>query len=154
MQEMSSENKDTGHVLNILLIEDTEVDVKIALRAFAKAKLKNQIFVVPDGQEGIGYVRGEGKYQDREKYPLPDLILLDINMPKFDGLQVLKKLKNDIQTNSIPVIMLTTSKDKGDIKESYSGGAAGYIPKPTSYEEFVRLVDGFNFYWQVINKLP
>ena len=139
--------------IDILLVEDNEADIKITLRAFKKAKLHNNIFVVKDGQEALDFLYHEGEYRDKEKFPQPDLILLDIKMPKLDGFEVLGKLKNDAHFKSIPCIMLTSSEHEEDLTKSYHGGAAGYIPKPVNYEDFVKVVDGFNFYWHIINKL-
>lgn len=139
---------------DILLAEDNEADVKITLRAFKKAKLQNNIYVVNNGQDALDFIYHQGEYKDKQRFPRPDLILLDINMPKMDGFQVLEKLKVDEQYNFIPVVMLTSSKSEEDIVKSYSHGAASYISKPVDYERFVEIVDGFNFYWQIINQLP
>jgi len=154
---MTDELRDDGNgkrPLNILLVEDNEADVKIALRAFSKARIKNTIYVVSDGQEALDFIYHEGKYQDRSKFPTPDLILLDIKMPKMDGFQVLEKIKNDLQYNFIPVIMLTSSKNEEDIARSYKYGAASFIQKPVNYESFVKVVESFNYYWHIVNKLP
>lgn len=140
--------------INILLVEDSDADIKIALRAFAKVKLKNNIYVVHDGQEALDFIYHKAQYEDTEKYPVPDLILLDINMPKLNGFEVLKAIKNDLNYSYIPVIMLTSSQNEKDIATSYRFGAASYIPKPVCYDNFVEIVDGFTFYWRSINKLP
>ncbi|MCH7504076.1 response regulator [PVC group bacterium] len=148
------DHEEWGKSLKILLVEDTEADIKIAQRAFAKAKYQNQFTFVKDGQAALDFIYHRPPYTDPAAYPRPDLILLDINMPKMDGIQVLKTLKSDPKVSMIPVIMFTTSKDANDINNSYNYGAAGYIPKPVSYEAFVRFVDGFNYYWNVMNQLP
>ena len=140
--------------IDILLVEDNETDVKITLRAFSKVAIKNTIHVVNDGQEALDFMHHEGNYQDKEKFPRPDLILLDINLPKVDGFQVLEELKKDIRFNYIPVVMLTSSRDQEDIARSYRDGAASFIPKPLNYDDFVKVVEGFIFYWNVMNKLP
>ncbi len=140
--------------VNILLAEDNEADVKITIRAFDKAKLKNNLFVVNNGEEAIDFLYQRGAFQDANKYPRPDLILLDIKMPKVDGFQVLEKLKSDPQLKLTPIIMLTSSKNEEDIVRSFTGGAASYITKPVNFEDFSKMVNGFNFYWQIINKLP
>jgi len=140
--------------MNILLVEDIETDAKIALRAFDKGSFKNDIFTVRDGQEAMDFICHQGRYTDQEKYPRPDIILLDINLPKLTGFDVLKQLKEDPRYNFIPVVMLTSSKDETAIKRSYSCGASGYIQKPVNFEDYVKMVEGFNYYWQVVNQLP
>ena len=140
--------------IDILLVEDDETDVKITLRAFGKAKIRNNVSFVTDGQEALDFIHHVGKYQDENKFPRPDLILLDINMPKMDGFEVLKKLKADPKLNFIPVVMLTSSKSEEDVLKSYQNGAVSFIPKPVAFESFTKVVDGFNFYWHIINKLP
>jgi len=140
--------------LNILLVEDNEADVKISLRAFQQAKLKNMLFVVNDGQECLDFVRQEGNFADAAKFPAPDLILLDINMPRVDGFEVLKTLKADPRYRMIPVIMFSASKNQHDVKRSYDLGANSFIQKPVEYEEFVSSLECFNQYWHVLNKLP
>jgi CheY-like chemotaxis protein len=148
-----SQQKDNNPI-DILIVEDNIADVKIILRAFAELELKNNIYVVNDGQEALDFIHHQNKYQDQSRYPTPDLILLDIKMPKLDGFQVLERLKNDLQYNCIPVIMLTSSKDEEDVAKSYKKGATGFIPKPVNYKDFIKVIEGFNFYWRIINKLP
>lgn len=140
--------------IDILLVEDTEADVKITMRAFKKARLKNNVFVVRDGQEALDYLYHQGPYADVKKFPYPDLILLDINMPKLNGYDVLKKIKGDPQLCATPVVMLTSSKSEEDIMKTYQSGATSYIQKPVNYEEFVKVIVGFNIYWNIITKLP
>ena len=154
MADESEKKNRNARPMNILLVEDNEADIKITLRAFAKSTLKSNIYVAKDGQEALDFLCHNGKYEDKERFPRPDLILLDIKMPKVDGFQVLESLKNDLEYSSIPVIMLTSSRNEEDIARSYKYGAASFIPKPVSYEEFVKVVDGFNVYWYSINKLP
>lgn len=140
--------------MNILIAEDNPADAKIALRAFAASKVRNKIYIVNDGPAALDFVYHKGEYADKEKFPAPDLIVLDIKMPKMDGFKVLETLKQDLDYSFIPVIIFTSSKNEEDIARSYRSGAASYIPKPVDYEEFVRIVEGFNYYWCVINKLP
>ena len=140
--------------MNILLIEDNEADLKIVLRAFDRLSYKNNIFTVKDGQEALDFIYHEGLYTNKGKYYRPDIILLDLNIPKLTGFDVLKRLKKDPQYNFIPVVMLTSSTHEMDVVKSYSLGASGYIQKPAHYEEYVKMVEGFNFYWYVISKLP
>lgn len=140
--------------IDILLVENDEANVRITLRAFDRATLKNNIHVVNDGQEALDFIHHRGKYQEEKKFPTPDLILLDIDMPGLDGFEVLKKLKSDSEYGFIPVVMLTTSEEEEDVLRSYKNGAAGFITKPLDYKDFVKLVEGFNLYWHGINRLP
>lgn len=153
MDELVEEKRHL-YPIDILFADDDDADVKITLRAFEKAKIRNNIFVVHDGQEAVDFVSHQGKYTDKEKYPRPDLVLLDINMPKLNGFQVLEKLKAGEDTKMIPVIMLTSSRSEQDIAKSYKNGAASYIEKPVGYDDFVKVVEGFNFYWHIVNRLP
>ncbi len=150
---MADKIKPNNFPIDILLVEDNEDDVEITLRAFRNAKLKNKIHVVQDGQAGLDFIYRKGDYQNK-KLPRPDLILLDINMPKLGGFEVLKKLKSDPNFSFISVVMLTSSKEEEDIAKSYQSGAASYIQKPVSYEEFEKIIEGFNFYWNIVNKFP
>lgn len=151
---MVNPNQGNDRPIDILMAENNEADIKIALRAFSRAKLKNNIYVVTDGQEALDFVYNKGKYQDKDKFPRPDLILLDIKMPKIDGFGVLERLKKDPLYCMIPIVILTSSENEKDIARSYNNGASSYITKPVDYESFVKAVDGFNFYWHIINKLP
>ncbi len=135
--------------INILLVEDNEDDIEITQMAFEQAKIRNNILIVRNGQEALDYVYGRGIYQDREKYPMPRLILMDINMPKKGGFEALEELKKDANLRLIPVVMLTSSKSEEDVVRSYSKGAVAYIPKPVSHEEFLKTVEYFNFFWQI-----
>jgi CheY-like chemotaxis protein len=140
--------------MNVLLIEDDEADVKIAIRAFNKADPNINIFVANDGEEALDYIYHRGNYQEKERFPRPDIILLDIKMPKVDGFGVLANIKNNPNCSFIPVVMLTSSKNEQDITRSYKEGACSYIQKPVNYEDFVKIIDGFIFYWQAINRFP
>ncbi|OGX19176.1 MAG: hypothetical protein A2Y04_05390 [Omnitrophica WOR_2 bacterium GWC2_45_7] len=140
--------------MDILLVDDNDADIKITERAFKRAKFRNNLFVACDGQEALDFIFRQGAFQDKDKYPTPDVILLDINMPKLNGFEVLQRLKSNGEFNYIPVVMLTSSRSQEDIFRSYSQGAASYIQKPVEYENFTQIIDGFNFYWHVINKLP
>lgn len=154
MPEETSRPGDSGRAINILIVEDNEADIKIALRAFAKVEQKSDIYVVHNGEEALDFIHHRGQYEDKSEFPAPDIILLDINMPKMDGFGFLERIKADPEYNHIPVVMLTTSRDEGDISRSYKYGAAGYIQKPVSYDDFLSFVNGFDLYWRNINKLP
>ncbi len=136
---------------HILLVEDNKMDVALTLDAFRENRLNNIVQVARDGEEALQYILGEGEYKDREKYPLPNIILLDLNMPKIGGLEVLKKVKATQGIKRIPVVILTSSKDEGDRIMSYDLGANSYLVKPVSFEGFVEVVKKVTEYWFTLN---
>ena len=139
--------------ISLLLVEDNEDDVLIAQRAFKEFKVISEVHVAHDGQEAMDMLYGTGR--DSGQKPLrPSLLLLDIPLPLMDGLAVLKKLKADQSLRGIPVIMLTTSSRHEDIVRCYENGAASYITKPASLEEFLELARKFEMYWVSVSKLP
>jgi len=141
--------------INILMAEDNEADVLVSQRAFRKASLKTNLFIVDDGLEALDFVHNKGPFGDAEKYPRPDVMLLDIKMPKLTGIQVLGKIKNDENVKGIPCVMLTSSRNDEDVVKSYFDGAASYISKPVDYDHFIKVVECFNFYWIIMNaKVP
>jgi two-component system response regulator len=146
--------KESARPIDILLVEDNEADVKITLRAFEKGHLNNSLNVARDGEEALKFIYGLPPYEDHQQYPRPDLILLDINLPKIDGFSILKEVKENPEYQDIPIIMLTSSRNEGDIIDSFKYGACSYIQKPVSFQEFVEIANGFNFYWQIINRFP
>lgn len=137
--------------LEILLVEDNEGDIRLTIEAFKEAKIRNQIKVVRDGEEALDYLRKQGPYTDVAS---PDIILLDINLPKIDGKEVLNTMKNDSTLKSIPVIMLTTSSADSDIEESYANHANCYVIKPVDLNRFMDVVRSIEDYWVSIVKLP
>ena len=147
-------NEQQGTPLRVLLVEDSEADVKIAQRAFQHDRIATHLFTVGDGQECLDFVRHQGTYQDAVQFPRPDIILLDINMPRVDGFGVLQALKSDKAYSSIPVVVFSASKNQHDVAQSYLLGANSFIQKPVAYEEFVHVIDCFNQYWNVLNKFP
>ncbi len=136
---------------NILLVEDNQMDIILTLDAFKQAKLSNMISVAKNGQEALDYIFGHGKYSDRNEYPMPTLILLDLKMPGIDGFEVLRQIKNTDYLKRIPVIILTSSRDEGDRALSYDCGANSYLLKPVSFEGFTEVVKKIDDYWFSLN---
>jgi len=129
----------------ILLVEDSPSDVEITKRAFEKGKLRNKLCVVGDGQEALDFLYHQREYQDESKSPRPDLILLDINLPKLNGIEVLKRLKADPDLKRIPVIILTVSDKDEYINKSFELGATSYIVKPVEFDKFVQSMKGYYY---------
>lgn len=154
MEYSGEQPKKNCKALNILLVEDNDADVKITKRAFKQARIQNNVYIVGNGQDCLDFLQHKGAYQDQDMAPRPDLILLDISMPKVDGFEVLQNLKNAEAYKSIPVIILSGSKNSEDINRAFLNGANSFIQKPVSYEDFVQVIDVFNQYWNVLNQLP
>ena len=139
---------------HILLVEDNRMDVELILDAFREARLGNQIHVVRNGQEALDYLFGQGEYADRQAYPLPDLILLDLKMPGIDGHEVLRRVKETPGLKRLPVVVLTSSREEGDRALSYDNGANSYLVKPVSFEGFLEVVRQVADYWLILNVGP
>jgi len=137
--------------VEILLVEDNEDDIVIIQEAFAEANLVNIINTVRDGEEALAYLRREGRYKVTRP---PGLILLDINMPKKNGFEVVETMKADPQLRSIPIIMLTMSDREEDIIRAYAGGACSYICKPVDLDQFNAVINQFELYWGTISQIP
>ncbi len=138
----------------ILLAEDNEVDVLLTRRAFAKAGLLNPLHVVSDGDEAIAYLSGVEKYSNRAEYPLPVLMLLDIKMPRKNGLEVLRWIREQPGLRALRVIMLTTSDLHQDVNLAYQLGANSYLLKPVNFEHFVRISETLKGYWLWMSEAP
>jgi CheY-like chemotaxis protein len=138
---------------SILLAEDNAKDVELTLAALAENNLANEVIVVRDGAETLDYLYSRGKFQMRTRGN-PAVILLDIKMPKIDGLEVLKTIKSDPQLKSIPVVMLTSSREEKDIVASYQVGVNAYVVKPVNFSEFVSAVKELGAFWAVLNEPP
>jgi CheY-like chemotaxis protein len=139
---------------SILLVEDNDDDQILMRRAFTQANLANPIHGVSDGDEAIAYLKGDGKYADRETYPLPILILLDLKLPKRSGDEVLRWLRAQPGLKRMPVAILTSSKETVDINRAYDLGANAYLVKPVGFESLVDLVKSLNLFWLILNEVP
>ena len=138
----------------ILLIEDNPDDVELTLHAFQKNHMANDVVVASDGAEGLDYLFGTGKYADRDADMLPALILLDLQLPKIGGLEVLRKVREDERTRRVPVVIMTTSDEEEDVVDGYNGGANSYLRKPVDFGEFMNAVKQLEMYWMVLNTPP
>ena len=143
-----------SNMVEVLLVEDSPEDRELALRAFKKANLTNLIEIARDGAEALEFLFCEGAYAGRKFEDGPKLVLLDLKLPKIDGLEVLRQIKGDPRTKSIPVVVLTSSKEQQDVIESYSLGVNSYIVKPVNFERFVAAVRDLGFYWLLLNQPP
>jgi two-component system response regulator len=137
-----------------LVVEDNADDVTLIRRAFEKTAAAKRVEVVRDGAEALQYLQGEPPYVDRERYPLPHLVLLDLKMPRVDGFEVLEAVKRDERTRPIPVVVLTSSSEGSDIKRCYDLGANSYLVKPVSFERLAGVVAEVGKYWLALNALP
>ncbi len=138
----------------ILLVEDNPSDAELTMRAFKKRNLANKVFHVSDGAEALEYIFATGKHADRNVNVPPKVILLDLKLPKVNGIEVLKKIKSDDRTKSIPVVVLTSSREDTDLKECYKLGTNSYIQKPVDFDKFVEVLSEAGLYWLVLNKVP
>ncbi|MGQ0765463.1 MAG: response regulator [Gemmatimonadota bacterium] len=136
----------------ILLVEDNQSDVDLTRRALEKRRIANELVVVRDGQEALDYLFGKGEFAGRNTGDLPSFILLDINLPRVDGLAVLRAIRGDVRTRFLPVIVLTTSQEEQDMVTSYQLGANSYIRKPVDFLQFLDAVGQMGMYWLVLNE--
>ena len=143
-----------NNAVEILIVEDTPQDLELTLRALRKAKLSNRIQVARDGAEAVEFIFGEGAHAGRNIQNGPKVILLDLKLPKIDGIEVLRRVKNDPRTKSIPVVVLTSSKEQKDVVESYELGVNSYIVKPVDFERFASAVGELGLYWLLLNQAP
>ena len=138
----------------ILLVEDNPDDVELTLRAFRKNNIANDVVIARDGAEALDYLFGTGAYADRDANDMPRIILLDLKMPKVDGLQVLERLRADERTELTPVVILTSSKEEQDLVSGYKSGANSYVRKPVDFNQFTEAVRQIGLYWLLINEAP
>jgi two-component system response regulator len=139
---------------NILLVEDNPDDVELILMAMKECKILNQVNVTRDGVEALEYLFCTGSYAERKPANLPELVLLDLKLPKLGGLEVLEKLRADPRTKLIPVVILTSSSEEEDVLKSYSLGANSYVRKPVEFHQFVEEVRQLGMYWLLVNEAP
>ena len=144
----------TGKNGTILLVEDNPDDVALTERALKKARIANSVVVARDGPEALDFLLGTGPYAGRDTGIMPEVILLDLKLPKMDGLEVLRRLRADQRTRLLPVVVLTSSKEDRDLTRSYELGANSYIRKPVDFKQFVKAVQDLGLYWLVLNEPP
>jgi two-component system response regulator len=139
---------------NILLVEDNPYDVELTLRAFEQNKILNKLQVVRDGQEALDYLFASGAHAGRDPKNAPEVVLLDLKLPKIDGLEVLRRMRADERTRRLPVVVLTSSNEEKDIVSSYDLGANSFVRKPVDFTQFVHAVNQLGLYWLVLNETP
>lgn len=140
--------------MHILLVEDNEDDVELTRLAFNENRIANRLDVVRDGEEALDYLFCRGEHAHRKDDPLPAVVLLDLRLPKLDGLEVLEKLRNERATRYLPVVILTSSREQEDLLGSYDRGANSFIRKPVGFEEFTKAIQELELYWLVLNEAP
>jgi two-component system, response regulator len=138
----------------ILLVEDNPDDELLTLRALRKNNVLNKVVVARDGVEALDYLFGTGRHSGRDIAVMPQLILLDLKLPKIDGLEVLKRLRADERTRLLPVVILTSSREEQDMLDGYGLGANSYVRKPVNFEQFVQAIEQLKLYWLILNEAP
>ena len=138
----------------ILLVEDRDDDVELTLRAFSRSPIANEIVVAHDGEEALDYIFATGSHAGRDPSRSPSVVLLDLNLPKVDGLSVLRALRDDARTRRMPVVVLTSSNEERDVVSSYELGANSFVRKPVDFAEFVDAAHTLGLYWLVMNQRP
>jgi two-component system response regulator len=136
----------------ILLVEDSQDDEMLTKRAFQKSRVSNEVIVARDGAEALEYLYCTGRYASRDANDLPEVVLLDLKLPKVDGLEVLRRIRSNEQTRTLPVIILTSSREERDLIAGYQGGANSYIVKPVDPQQFEESIRQLGLYWLVLNE--
>lgn len=152
MPDSSSNNR--ARPIQILVVEDNDAHTKLILRAMAEDRLANPVKCVRDGEEALDYLFQRGEFITPESSPRPDMVLLDLKLPKIDGLEVLKTMKEDAHLKSIPVVVLTSSTDERDMNEAYQHYVNSYISKPVDFDKFRKVVEELGYYWTIFNRYP
>ncbi len=145
---------DVNKTVEILLVEDNDHDAEMALRALKKNKISNKVIRLKDGEEALEFLFGTGDFEGRSIHNQPRVILLDLKMPKVDGLEVLKAVRSNKETKNIPIVMLTSSKEERDLVNGYKLGVNSFIVKPVEFNSFMEAVKDIGFYWVILNELP
>jgi CheY-like chemotaxis protein len=145
---------DINKSVEILLVEDSDQDAELALRALEQNKISNKITRLKNGEEALEFLFGTGEFEGRSVHNQPSVILLDLKMPKVDGLEVLKKIRESEITQNLPVVMLTSSKEERDLIDSYKLGVNSFIVKPVEFDSFTKAVKDIGFYWVILNERP
>lgn len=143
-----------NYEVEILLVEDNLNDAELAIRALKKNNIANKFLHLEDGQDALDYIFGEGNFSNRKVEDFPKVILLDLKLPKVNGIQILQKIRSDERTKKIPVVVLTSSKEDPDIQKCYELGVNSYIVKPVQFEAFIKAVSELGFYWLLLNQPP
>ena len=142
---------DAVESVDILLVEDNPQDVELTIRALKKRNLANSVYVLSDGAEALDYMFNRGRYEKADSNQRPKVVLLDVKLPKMNGLEVLRILKENEATRSVPVVMVTSSSEDPDIRAAYQFGANSYVVKPVDFDAFVEAMSSLGFYWLLIN---
>jgi two-component system response regulator len=145
--------KDFDNV-EVLLVEDNQFDAEMTMRALTKKSFINKLFWVKDGVEALEFIRCTGAYENRNPNQLPKLMLLDLKMPRLDGIDVLRELKSDERTRAIPIVAMTSSNQDSDVAESYRLGVNGFVTKPVQFADFMEVVAKIGMFWLLVNRVP
>ena len=143
---------DNYNAVEILIVEDNPRDAELTMRALKKNNMANHVLIAEDGAEALDFFFCRGKYNDRNFDNLPKVVLLDLKLPKVNGLEVLRKVKNDKRTGHIPVVVVTSSREEPDIKEAYDLGANSYVVKPVDFDQFLEEMKNLGLYWLLVNE--